>query len=229
MDSHERDVVLGPDTSTELTTAVIFDFDDTLVDTVGSKIPAVIEYCAVAHGVTVTSEEVNSVWGIPFSEKMRHLAQSNEIDTKRYLEISERYPLLPFAESESVLTTLRTRCPIGIVTSLARPVLIHSLCSLGWNPSWFAMMVAEGEAPANKPDPRVFEPVLQSFKEVAPHSILYVGDALTDGHAAKGAGLRFVGVARSVERQRAFREAGFEYQTSLSEIPRMVRGRELRA
>lgn len=53
-----------------MTKAVLFDFEDTLVDTVHSKITAIIEYCDSVHGVVVTVEEVMSPWGMPFWEKM---------------------------------------------------------------------------------------------------------------------------------------------------------------
>lgn len=86
-----------------MTKAVLFDFDDTLVDTVHSKIPAIIEYCDSVHGVVVTVEEVMSLWGMPFWEKMKILSKAETIQTDRYLAISERYPLKPFPESEGAV------------------------------------------------------------------------------------------------------------------------------
>ena len=207
--------------------AVLFDFDDTLVDTVNSKIPAIVEYCRAVHGASVTPDDVRALWGTPFQEKMRILTKSEEIDTSRYLAISERFPLLPFPESEPVLSALRSRVTIGIVTSLSRPVLVHSLGALGWSPSWFTTLVAEGEAPANKPDPRVFEPALSALPGIQRNEVLYVGDAVGDGQAAINAGLRFMGVGRDPRRQSNFREAGYQYQPSLTEIARLVRPREL--
>jgi beta-phosphoglucomutase-like phosphatase (HAD superfamily) len=207
--------------------AVLFDFDDTLVDTFNSKIPPIIEYCASVHGVTVTHDEVKALWGMPFWEKMRALSKSSDIDTERYLSISEKYPLAPFPESRAVLASLQSRLDIGIVTSLARPVLLHSLKVLGWHDLRFSTLVTEGDAPANKPDPRVFGPALTSLPTVKAHEILYVGDAMTDAQAASQAGLMFIGIARDPERQAAFRNGGFQYQTTLSDIDRAVRPREL--
>jgi phosphoglycolate phosphatase len=198
--------------------AVLFDFDDTLVDTFNSKIPAIIEYCASVNNVSIDSREVESLWGMPFWEKMRILSKSTEIDTSRYLAISEKYPLLPFPESEKTLTELQSRVSIGIVTSLARPVLLHSLSALGWSAVSFTTLVAEGEASANKPDPRVFEPALASLEGIKREEILYVGDALTDARAASDAGLHFLGIARDNNRQSTFREAGFRHESSLTGV-----------
>lgn len=198
--------------------AVLFDFDDTLVDTVSSKIPAIIEYCASVHNVSIDSHEVKKLWGMPFWEKMRILSKSTEIDTSRYLAISEKYPLLPFPESEKILTELQSRVSIGIVTSLARPVLLHSLSTLGWSALSFTTLVTEGEAPANKPDPRVFEPALTSLEGIKREEILYVGDALTDARAASDAGLHFLGIARDKSRRSTFREAGLRHESSLTGV-----------
>lgn len=207
--------------------AVLFDFDDTLVDTFHSKIPAVIEYCDTVHGVSVSPDEVKALWGMPFGEKMGILTKGGTVDPEQYLRISVKHPLVPFPESAPVLDAVGKRAPIGIVTSLSRPVLLHSLQALGWKESNFSALVAEGEGPANKPDPRVFEPALVSLGGIQRHEILYVGDALSDAQAATNAGLRFIGVARDPGRQAAFREAGLQWQPSLSEIARAVRPREL--
>jgi phosphoglycolate phosphatase-like HAD superfamily hydrolase len=196
--------------------AVLFDFDDTLVDTLNSKVPPIIEYCAVVHGVCVKPDEVRALWGTPFWEKMRALAKSDRIDTERYLSISQKYPLEPFPESRAVLTALQSRLPIGIVTSLARPVLLHSLNSLGWDDVRFSTLVTEGDGSAHKPDPRVFEPALMALPGIERHEILYVGDALSDAHAALGAGLQFRGIARDSRREADFRDAGFRYWTNLT-------------
>lgn len=207
--------------------AVLFDFDDTLVDTYNSKIAPIIEYCASVHGVTVTPGEVTAKWGKPFLEKMRALSGVERVDIARYLSISEKYPLAPFPESYAVLKTLECRLEIGIVTSLARPVLLHSLRSLGWERLRLSAIVTEGDAVANKPDPRVFEPAFGALPGIQRGEILYVGDALSDGLAATQAGLHFVGVARDSKRQSAFRDAGFQYSTSLTDVTRLARPREL--
>ncbi len=47
-----------------------------------------------------------------------------------------------------------------------------------------------------KPDPRVFIKVLRDFK-LQPQEVVYVGDAVSDAVAAKGAGLHFVAVLES--------------------------------
>lgn len=47
-----------------------------------------------------------------------------------------------------------------------------------------------------KPDPRVFTKILADFS-VTNEETVYVGDSITDGLAAKGAGLHFIAVMES--------------------------------
>lgn len=51
-------------------------------------------------------------------------------------------------------------------------------------------------SPHLKPDPRVFNKPLYEL-DVSPQEVVYVGDSLKDGFAAKGAGLSFVAVLES--------------------------------
>jgi phosphoglycolate phosphatase len=206
---------------------VLFDFDDTLVDTYGSKIPAIIEYCQLYHDANPGAEAVARLWGIPFSDMISRLTGGNKPQFEEYLKVSERFPLLAFNESERVLQSLRTKAVgIGIITSLSRPVLEHSLRYLEWNME-FAILVAEGEAPANKPDPRVFNPVFDAYPHLAPSEMMYVGDSLSDATAAIEAGIPFVGVARDAGRRVAFAERGIAHQESLLQIARPLLAREL--
>lgn len=198
--------------------AVLFDFDDTLVDTFGSKVPAIIEFCFEEYGLEVRRQEVEALWGRPFKEMIAALNGGRPVDISRYLKVSERYPLKAFSESGSVLDVLGQRYKLGIVTSLSREVLLHSLRHLEWRESRFCALVAEGEAVAHKPDPRVFEPAMMSLAGVSRGEVLYVGDAVTDALAAQGAGIQFVGIARDLVRRKEFETAGFPCRPSLQEV-----------
>jgi phosphoglycolate phosphatase len=204
--------------------AILFDFDDTLVDTKASKILAIIDYCCAVHGVEVSAQQISACWGIPFRRMMSELTGSAEIHTERYLEISEGYALVPFPESHATLCALAQRLPIGIVTSLARPVLLHSLTALGWHQQLFSVLVAEDDVLAHKPDLRVFEPALQTLRitDDRRHRVVYLGDSLSDGKAALAAGLHFVGIARDTDAERLFDAEGWQYCSSLEEITRSV-------
>ncbi len=200
--------------------AIFFDFDDTLVDTKSSKAPAIIEYCSSVHGIDVSEHQIAGLWGIPFLRMMRQLTGSTDINIERYLAISEGYSLVPFPESYVALSTLSERVPIGIVTSLARQVLLHSLTALRWPRAWFSVLVTEDDVDVHKPDPRVFDPALRALdiEVAARHQVMYVGDSESDGKAAIAAGLTFVGIARDAERQRLFEIKGWECCSSLEAL-----------
>ena len=203
---------------------VIFDFDDTLVDTLGARIPAIIEFCKIEHNLIVSHDNVMSVWGVPFDQMMTELGCSGEIDKTSYLDISKRYPLKAFPEVDGVLARLSRGCSLGILTSLANEVLTQSLSELNWDNGLFKFLYGQEDTPAHKPNPEVFRPVLDNMKllGVDVRECLYIGDRLSDAHAAIGAGIDFLGVARDEDRAREFSDLNIPFKTDLLEIEREV-------
>jgi phosphoglycolate phosphatase-like HAD superfamily hydrolase len=204
--------------------AVLFDFDDSLVDTQASRIPAIIEYCRSVHGVEVSSEEVLHAWGLPFNALMQSLIGSASLSIDQYLDICKRYPLRPFPESVHALQSLSGRSRIGIVTSVAKSILVHSLDSLGWTRGWFSVLLGHDDTKFYKPDPRVFDSGLEllSISPERRKHVLYVGDSLIDAHAAHGAGLSFLGIARDKVRQNAFSMNNSAWRENLNDVSTWV-------
>jgi len=209
---------------------VWFDYDDTLVDTVGSRIPAIIEYCRDVQCIGTSEEEILKIWGIPFKDMMRELGCKQDVVIDEYLSIAANHPIKPFAESEEVLNRLSSRTELGIITSVARSILLRDLDALGWSASKFKEIVAQEDTEYHKPDPRVFDSALSKAKSagVAPESILYVGNAMSDAEAALSAGLGFLGVARTAAQRELFRSAGVDFSNDLKELCTLVRPREIR-
>ena len=200
--------------------AVLFDFDDSLVDTQGSRIPAIIDYCRTVHGAEVSADEVLRAWGLPFNALMQSLVESVNINIERYLDICKRYPLRPFPESAHALQLLSGRARIGIVTSVAKGILEHSVDSLGWPRGWFSVLLGHDDTKYYKPDPRVFNLALEllSISPERRRRVLYVGDSLIDARAAQDAGLAFLGIARDPARQNAFAINNFDWRENLHDV-----------
>jgi phosphoglycolate phosphatase-like HAD superfamily hydrolase len=204
---------------------VLFDFDDTLVDTYNSRLPAIIEYCWQYHGAHLSENDVSRVWGQPFVQMMQVLSGSREISVERYLSVAEKFPLVPFPDAESTLLELSNRFTLGIVTALASPILYNCLESLGWSKGLFSLLCGSDANPYHKPDPRVFDvaiTMLEISAERRKH-VTYVGDALSDAQAATGADFQFVGVARDEDRAHNFSVGGFKFVRYLSELNVLLR------
>lgn len=208
---------------------VLFDFDDTLVDTYDSRAPAIVEYCWQVHGAHISESDIKKVWGQPFVQKMQALSGSTDISVERYLAIAEKFPIIPFKDAEPTLRDLSNRFTLGVVTALASPILHNCLESLGWNKGVFSVLCASDTNPYHKPDPRVFDAVM-TVLEIAPemrNRVVYIGDALSDAQAATGAGLQFVGIARDEYRARGFLAEGFKFVRCLSELSALLRNHNL--
>lgn len=208
--------------------AILFDYDDTLVDTLTSRVPAIIEYCQTVQGVSVTKQDIRSIWGVPFNTMMSKLGCQEEVNFEDYLSIARRYPIVPFSETNEALNHLGGKHTLGIVTSVARSVLLADLEYLGWNKK-FEILIAQEDTPYHKPDPRVFEPAKRGLFQLLGRepSLVYIGDAVTDARAAMDAGIPFVGVARSSNKATAFTELGATFKPDLREVALLVKPRAI--
>lgn len=101
--------------------------------------------------------------------------------------------LEPIDGAEELITDLRDRYKVGLLTN--GPVLAQrdKLATLGWE-ELFDASVVTGELEAGKPDPSAFEAILAAL-DVAPERAVYVGDSVeADVAGASEAGLFVVQV-----------------------------------
>ena len=73
----------------------------------------------------------------------------------------------------------------------------------------FEYVHGSDSSPHAKPDPRVFDDILEYFREPK-KNVVYVGDMITDFEAATAAGIRFVGVTTGHHDENRFRAVGCE-------------------
>jgi phosphoglycolate phosphatase len=97
---------------------------------------------------------------------------------------------------------------LWLVTSRRRKNLALRLRQARIDESWFAGLYTADEQPAQKPDPRCFEPVWAALvacpghPEMAP--AIYVGDRAGDHAAASAAGIPFLAVLTGPEVRQGF-------------------------
>jgi len=91
---------------------------------------------------------------------------------------------------------------IGILTSRSLPEVTHLMHPSHPLSAHVEQFYHKDNSRHLKPDPRTFEQALVDFA-VLPEEAVYVGDAVTDAIAAKGAGLHFIAVLESGLRKRA--------------------------
>lgn len=181
--------------------AVIFDLDDTLLQTARVKWAHHRHTALHSYGIELTDEIILEHWGKPLSIMVGELY--NHSDTPEAMlaanrETEHMFRKLVFDDAvHTVETLLDTGFLVGVITSttteFARTDLERHLFPVE------RMFTVQGEdlTDTHKPDPAVFDPALELLDKVNidRSDVVYVGDALIDHVAASTAGLQFIGVA----------------------------------
>jgi HAD superfamily hydrolase (TIGR01549 family) len=209
--------------------AVIFDLDDTLVKTRAIKAQ---QHKAVArefYGREVTDEKLGEHWGKPFDALVTSL--HDNVDTienlrKVYAATSDRFPKEIHDDTLEMIDELTAKgIQLGIVTATNREYLLKDLKRLGIPSERFFSLQGADETEFHKPDPRVFDTVLETLEElgISREETMYVGDALTDWYAARDAGLQFIAVTTGSHTAKEFKAAGAPKVIGrLSELPAII-------
>jgi HAD superfamily hydrolase (TIGR01549 family) len=182
--------------------AVLFDWDDNLVDTLGTKSDQHKHVALQHYGKELTDEEIRAHWGKPLDVLLGLLYDTEDTQTamQHVLAYHSDFPKAIFPETSQVLRSLSTAGYIlGVVTATSRFSLEHDLEMFGIADE-FSYIQTQEDTKFHKPDPRVFEPTIEwlKLKDIKPSETIYLGDGLHDMHAANGAGFNFIGTARGL-------------------------------
>jgi phosphoglycolate phosphatase-like HAD superfamily hydrolase len=185
-------------------TLILFDFDGVLADTLGELLQFGQEACdelGVKH--TATQDDLNSLEIMSFATYGRQLeVPENLVDefVKRCMVKFVQMPNPPkiFDGMTQVIEKLSTRHAIGIITGNAARAVENFLFENGIRQCVSAIFALE--QPGTK-----CEKILRAKGQLAKdtQNVYYVGDALSDIHAAREASVKSIAVSwghQSVER-----------------------------
>jgi phosphoglycolate phosphatase len=173
-------------------TAVIFDWDNTLVD----SFPAIHRSLAatfIAMGqVPWTYEETRARARLSLRDSFPGLF-GNRWEAARdlfYQHFSEHHmeALRPIAGAAALLELLdQAGCPMGIVSNKMGTYLRSEVAALGWG-RYFRRVVGAQDAASDKPHPACVGLVLETVGLASGASVWLVGDTATDMECAHAAG-----------------------------------------
>lgn len=186
-------------------TPVIFDLDDTLIESFPT-------YARLHQKVAA---ELG--WPVPSHEALIHYAATWE-DTlsilwpgaaiarfvERYDELANDHPYPAVAGAEAALRALREAGhSLWIVTKRSRRRLAQRMAQARLSHELFDGIFAAEDQPFVKPHPDCFTPVWKALGE-RPAGAVYVGDRHEDRAAAEAAGIGFYAVLTGPEVARGF-------------------------
>jgi phosphoglycolate phosphatase-like HAD superfamily hydrolase len=211
--------------------AFVFDWDDTLIDTIPGKVAHNI---AVARefGVERTEDEVKQLWQTRnFIDMITALCGTDDIPAIMSIVRRDyhdpRYAKRPIETIDRDLAFLhRQSKKMGIVTSISRDIFAADFVHSGIkNKAIFDYVQTLEDTTQHKPDPRVFDPTTLWLNSagIVVNQAVYVGDGLGDMEAAFGAGYKFIGIERGFISAEEFEENGVISLPGVHELVTIIR------
>lgn len=203
--------------------AVIFDFDDTLVQTKTIRYEA-LKYTGLKfYNLKITNTDIDLYWGKPFAEMMEGVFKGVESTGQiiiNYKSILHLYPNKPFDDTVSTLKILHQKYLLGLISSSVKDLIKSGLGNVNIPADIFAYIQTSDEVTFHKPDPRVFNPIKEYLhsNNIIDKEVLYVGDTIDDFVSSTKTGFNFLGIANRTTDEKIFKDHKTNYILNLSEI-----------
>lgn len=204
--------------------AIIFDFDETLVQSISIKSKQHQHAARKFYNHELTDETIRAHWGLPFElliEIFYEKKDTIENMKKNYHSLDDQYPKYPFDDTIQVLTYLQDHFYwTGVITSMTKESVIKDMKKDGLPYKKFNLVQGSTDSIFHKPDPRVFDNALEILRKIhiTQSKILYVGDDIRDMQAAQGAGIHFIAIPNGLTPKEEFVKQGVQCIVSLSEL-----------
>lgn len=207
--------------------AVVFDLDDTLLKTYPVKWEQHKATAKRFYNTELTDDTIRQHWGEP-TRDLVHVYYNTDDTTEgkvaNYRSLDNEYLKELHDDSIGVLNYLsRHKVFTGLVTNATHDTVLADLSRLEVALDFFNLIQTFDDTRAYKPDPKVFEVMLRTLANNGIRdSILYIGDDITDYHAASIAGIDFIGVTTGVRTKEDFEREGVKTVVgTLGELPKL--------
>ena len=194
--------------------AVIFDFDDTLVESRAVKWAHHKHVAKKFYDIDLTDEVLRVHWGKPLNTLIKEIYQNSDTEENmmKVLKSTKHEYLKKLYEGSlpTIMTLLENNIKVGVVSATTKHFLVEDLKIHHFPIEHFIIIQGADETEVHKPDPRVFLPLLEKLKKegIKSKDIVYIGDSLNDLEAAHGAGIDFIGVATGLYSVEEFKKQG---------------------
>ena len=204
--------------------AVLFDLDDTLMQTRNTKVKAIKTLGLRYYNYEIPDELIDKHWETPFSSFYENIFMAVDEDLDRILErremISEEFRNQPYADAKPVLTYLLAKYKVGIITTSNRKAVDSELAHTDLPILQLDFIQTAEDTFYHKPNPKLFDPSSEKLiaQGIKRSEILHIGDSLNDYMAATDAGLHFIGLADNTTPETTFTRKNIQFIRTLSDL-----------
>ena len=185
--------------------AVIFDWNNTLVDTYEILLDPFNQTCQHFGRPNVTSKTLMDNRGQTFFSSFPHFFDRDAEDAQLYFEeimasLDHQHPM-PFPGAYDLLMLLKEKkIYTALCSNKKQDLLKTNVHHLQWMPFFQKIIGADGSY-MRKPSPEPLLAALQGSGHPPGHHIWFVGDSEVDALCAQKSGVMFVSVYRALEKK----------------------------
>lgn len=200
--------------------AVLFDLDGTLADSVELILHCYRHTMETHLGRALPDERWLATIGTPLREQLREFGRSDD-EAAAMLETYVSFQrtvhdgmVRSYPGVADVLDVYRDEgTPVGVVTSKRREMAVRTLECCGLD-AYVQVLVGADDVERGKPDPEPVHAALDALGVEPSRSVLFVGDSPFDVAAGKAAGIRTAGALWGPFEREALEEAGADHLLS---------------
>lgn len=207
--------------------AIIFDLDDTLLQTKQTKFAAHKYTAKHFYNIDITDELLLKHWGKSYDTFMKSVygsCDSFENLTRNYESVQHRFQNKAYSDTTETLKQLNIHYRLGILTSAIKSFLEIDMLTAGIPLELFESIQTAEDTTVHKPDPRVFQPTINRMKQhgIHQHDMVYIGDSQYDAQAANQAGIAFIGISGRSLSAESFADMGVPSIRTISELTHIL-------
>ncbi len=208
--------------------AIIFDLDQTLLDSFETVVKAHSLSAKENYNLTIDENIIREKWGLPLEQFWQEIYERKDIHEnlhKNVVAIRHKYNIVAslFKDVLELLTELKKNYMLAILTSTSTELTIFHIGQTPLPLDYFEFIQGSDQTEFHKPDPRVFDLTKDKLRKykIKPEEMLYVGDSTHDYLSSKGAGINFVGVLTGLNSKEDFLELGLDESLLMTNLTQL--------
>ncbi|TGM74369.1 HAD family hydrolase [Leptospira bouyouniensis] len=208
--------------------AIIFDYDDTLVQTRKTRYKTISNLALDEFNYNIDEKEIDEAWGLPADDFLIKIFGkfTNDLNLiwELYLKYSKKDKNVSHDYSFEFIEKYQKSFNFGIVTSSSEKVVLRELNELKINLDYFFFIQTSDYTNVHKPDPLVFLPINEklSVKNVQKNEILYIGDSPSDFHSSTRFGYHFLGIAHDMRYKNFFLSEKINFVENFYDLEKFI-------